>query len=154
MAPAPSLLQWGSMRLCNQRLCVDVLRAWPSVMQFLRSTTGVHCHWHRGKLSVLKASSWLDVRPWNAKASTGYGYGVVLALVPISENVAQSTVAWRYCCQLAGGATQVSVGLCQSSTMGLLGVKGITTPEVKFLDRCETNCSEGVLQVHVRRSRM
>jgi len=38
--------------------------------------------------------------------------------------------------------------------MGSLRVKDITAPEVKFLDRCEINCSEGVLQVRVRRSRM
>lgn len=31
--------------------------------------------------------SWLDVRPWNGKASTGYGNGVVLALVPTLENL-------------------------------------------------------------------
>ena len=34
------------------------------------------------------------------------------------------------------------------------GAKGIAAPEVKFLDRRRTNCSEGVLQVRVRRSRM
>jgi len=39
-------------------------------------------------------------------------------------------------------------------TMGSLRVKDITAPEVKFLDRCEINSSEGVLQVRVRRSRM
>jgi len=38
--------------------------------------------------------------------------------------------------------------------MGLLEVKGIAALEVKFLDRCQTNSSEGALQVHVRRSRM
>ena len=41
-----------------------------------------------------------------------------------------------------------------SATMGLLGVKDMAAPEVKFLDRCQINCSEGALQVHVRRSRM
>jgi len=33
-------------------------------------------------------------------------------------------------------------------------VKDTATPEVKFLDRCEINSSEGVLQACVRRSRM
>jgi hypothetical protein len=42
----------------------------------------------------------------------------------------------------------------RSQTMGLFGVKDIGAPEVKFLDRCEIHCSEGVLQVQVRRSRM
>ena len=38
--------------------------------------------------------------------------------------------------------------------MGLLRVEDIAAPEVKFLDRCGINCSEGALQVCVRRSRM
>ena len=42
----------------------------------------------------------------------------------------------------------------RSQPMGLFGVKDIGAPEVKFLDRCEIHGSEGVLQVHVRRSRM
>lgn len=52
-------------------------------------------------------------------------------------------------------STAVLVGTCTVSTMmGLLWVKGIEALEVKFLDRCKTNCSEGALQVHVCRSRM
>jgi len=51
-----------------------------------------------------KHPSRLDVRPWNVKASTGYGYGVVLALVPISGNMAPSTMAQKHCCLRAGGA--------------------------------------------------
>lgn len=42
----------------------------------------------------------------------------------------------------------------RTETMGPIGAKGIAAPEVKFLDRRRTNCSEGVLQVRVRRSRM
>ena len=42
----------------------------------------------------------------------------------------------------------------RSAMMGLLEVKGIAAPEVKFLDRSKTNCCEGALQVHVHRSRM
>jgi len=38
--------------------------------------------------------------------------------------------------------------------MGLLGVKGIAAPEVKFLDRRKTTGGKGALQVQVRRSRM
>lgn len=41
----------------------------------------------------------------------------------------------------------------RSAMMGLLDVKGISAPEVKFLDRRRTNGGEGALQVHVRRSR-
>jgi len=37
---------------------------------------------------------------------------------------------------------------------GRFGVEGMAAPEVKFLDRCQTHSSEGVLQVRVRRSRM
>lgn len=42
----------------------------------------------------------------------------------------------------------------RTEPMGPLEVEGISAPEVKFLDRCETTRSEGALQVRVRRSRM
>jgi len=42
----------------------------------------------------------------------------------------------------------------QTEMMGQLRVKDIATLEVKFLDRCKINSSEGVLQVLVHRSRM
>jgi len=100
---------------------------------------------------VPKASLRLDARPWNVKASTRCGYEVVLALVPF----------WRtWLCHLSGSDSSLLGSSClvgwhsRSSTMGQLGVKDIATPEVKFLDRCKINCSEGVLQVLVRRSRM
>ena len=38
----------------------------------------------------------------------------------------------------------------RSQPMRLFRLKDIRAPEVKFLDRCEINSSEGVLQVHVR----
>lgn len=44
----------------------------------------------------------LDARPWNVKASTGCGYGVVLALVPVSGNMAQSPALQRHCCNCGG----------------------------------------------------
>lgn len=54
-----------------------------------------------------------------------------------------------------GAATSwLGSGRHPSGMRGLLGVKGIAAPEVKFLDRCQTNCSEGALHVPVRRSRM
>lgn len=42
----------------------------------------------------------------------------------------------------------------RTDTMGPFGVDDIEAPEVKFLDRCEIDSSEGALQVRVRRSRM
>ena len=56
----------------------------------------------------------------------------------------------------SGGAVLLVPVTCthRSQPMGLFGVKDIGAPEVKFLDRCEIHGSEGVLQVHVRRSRM
>jgi len=42
----------------------------------------------------------------------------------------------------------------RSQTMGPFRVKDIAAPEVKFLDRCTINRSEGAWQVRVRRSRM
>ena len=44
--------------------------------------------------------------------------------------------------------------MAQSSMMGHLRVKDTAALEVKFLDRCMINSSEGALQVLVRRSRM
>jgi len=97
----------------------------------------------------------LNARPWNVKAST-----ICLAV----------ELCWPWCPdwgtwpwpQWHTGTPPFSgrcspgllVGRCHSSMMGWLGVEGIATPEVKFLDRCKTTCSEGVLQVPVRRSRM
>jgi len=53
------------------------------------STTGAHRYRHRGKLSVLQASCllWLDACPWNVRASTERGMGVVLALESAQGNV-------------------------------------------------------------------
>ena len=55
---------------------------------------------------------------------------------------------------VSGSSHTVGTQWRRSLSRGLLGVEGIATPEVKFSDRCKTNCGEGVLQVHVRRSRM
>jgi hypothetical protein len=73
---------------------------------------------------------------------------VVLALVPFKGNVVPSP--------LVPGPSGSQVRWCGavSASMGLLGVKGIAAPEVKFLDRRKTTGGKGALQVHVRRSRM
>jgi len=47
-----------------------------------------------------------------------------------------------------------SLSVYQADPMGPFRVKGTAAPEVKFLDRCKTRGSEGVLQGRVRRSRM
>lgn len=67
-------------------------------------------------------------------------------------------LTWLFLCALG---PEVSVLLSyllacnhRSQAMGPFGVKDMGAPEVKFLDRCQIHCSEGVLQVHVRRSRM
>ena len=49
--------------------------------------------------------------------------------------------------RVGGGKTH------RPETRGPFGVTDTATPEVKFLDRCLINCSEGVLQACVRRSR-
>jgi len=75
---------------------------------------------------------------------------VVLALVPNLNNV--GLVPGCGTCPRATSTVQV---VChQTDMMEVLRVEGIVAPEVKFLDRCKTNCSEGALQVHVRLSRM
>jgi len=122
-----------------------------------------------------KHPSWLDARPWNVKASTRCGcescaslgahsgecghtssdpvpVRLVLGLVPVLEDT--PSLHWyppspTHLCLWSWGLV-----VCQPSTMGQLGVKDTAAPEVKFLDRCKINCSEGALQVLVRRSRM
>jgi hypothetical protein len=109
--------------------------------------------------------------PWKTQCAQS-----ILAAVCPSMECQSIDLMWLMCCAGLGahsgqcGAGPLSsrprppfgVGLWSggswlrylSATMGLLGVKDITAPEVKFLDRCKINCSEGALQVHVRRSRM
>ena len=53
-----------------------------------------------------------------------------------------------------GGLGPRAAGARRSASTGLLRVKDTAAPEVKFLDRCKINCSEGALHVRVRRSRM
>lgn len=66
MAPAPSPLQWGSMRLYTRRLCVangghSLLGALCSFTSCPPPESTIHCH--RGELRVLKASdlAWMIV---------------------------------------------------------------------------------------------
>lgn len=63
---------------------------------------------------------------------------------------AQCGIPFSGPCHLLG----LGVDAYPPSVRGLLGVKDIAAPEVKFLDRCKINCSEGVLHLPVRRSRM
>lgn len=111
MAPAPSLLQWGSMRSCTERLCVDVNGGArpPCAVQLKPS---VH---HRSPLSQTPWKTqcaqsvplgWMPVHGMSQhRPDVSIGYGVVpVVLVPILGNVAQFTGARTYCCRLAGGA--------------------------------------------------
>ena len=106
---------------------------------------------------------WLDAHPRNGKASTELCSGVVLALVPIQDNLGLSPCGFhrrRVSPPTAfgpPGGGRVPAGAQRAAilpeTMRMLRVKGTAAPEVKFLDRCKTRCSEGVLQAHVCRSR-
>jgi hypothetical protein len=98
--------------------------------------------------------SWLDAHPWNGKASTECGIRVVLALAPVLDNVGLSPGWADPSRPRPRRGRLVSKGSFRPQMMGMLRVKPIATPEVKFLDRCKRDSSEGVLQVHVRRSRM
>lgn len=130
------------------------------------STTGARPRCHRGKLSVLKASSpgWMLVhgmskhRPHVAKrscAGLGAHPGQLLVVLPALPLRWVAVCRWSPRCD-PGPAPAARGGrrVHQSDTMGPLRVKDIAAPEVKFLDRCEINRSEGVLQGRVRRSRM
>jgi len=104
----------------------------------------------------------LDAHPWNVKASTVRGTESCAGLGTRSGQCG----AWSR--PLPGGPVgagvkpshgRVNLGqsllsVYQADPMGPFRVKGTATPEVKFLDRCKTHCSEGVLQGCVRRSRM
>jgi len=139
-----------------------------TVQLHLLPTTGVHhllSPWRTQSAQSIRLG--LDDRPWNVKASTGCGQTELCwpwcssrgtwchdwrsLLVPSLHLVAarKSGLPWR------GVGVAGSFQLWyRSASMGLLGVKDTAAPEVKFLDRCKINCSEGALQVHVRRSRM
>lgn len=106
----------------------------------------------------------LNVHPWNVEVSTECGIGVVLALGPTLGNLVGAPAGHRGAAlppprPLAGRRRRrrphpSAACTHRSQPMGLFRVKDIAAPEVKFLDRCEIHGSEGVLQVHVRRSRM
>ena len=80
--------------------------------------------------------------------------GVVLGLVLKLGNMVLVPVVGRRSLPSRVGLGPAQGAMHRPETMGAIGVKDIATPEVKFLDRCQINCSEGVLQVRVRRSRM
>jgi len=89
-APAPSLLQWGQLRLYTQRLCPDACGgSGPVPCISPLSTTGAHRCWHPGELSVLKAANpgWMPVHGMS-QHWPNTGCGVVLALVPVLGNCA------------------------------------------------------------------
>jgi len=135
---------------------------------------------HRSRLSVTpwktqcaqSVHTRLDVHPGNVKASTEQGTRSCAGLGACfgqcgawSKPVA--AVSWTclwWACRLRAAATRplallfVSqtglLSVYQANLTGPFGVKGTAAPEVKFLDRCKTHGSEGVLQGCVRRSRM
>ena len=74
---------------------------------------------------------------------------VVLALVTNLSNVGLPPG-----CVLAPAMVTAQVGSHQTDMMEEFRVEDTAAPEVKFLDRCKINCSEGVLQELIRRSRM
>ena len=155
MAPAPSHLQWWPLRLHTQRLCVDTLEGTalrcesppsPPPGSTIPVTLENSVCSKRPPMAGCPSMEcrsidlmWLCELCWPWCSSKGN-----MVLSPALQGLC--TALWS---SLAG-----SGGQYQSSVMGLLRVKDIATPEVKFLDRCKINCGEGVLQVHVRRSRM
>jgi len=119
------------------------------------STIGTHHPCHRGKLSVLKASiyGWMPVHGMS-KHRPNVAMELCWPWCSSQGNMVQSPVLQGFIVSRNACCCEALEGRIQSSMMGLLRVKDIATPEVKFLDRCKINCSEGVLQGHVRRSRM
>jgi len=123
----------------------------------LGPTTRAHHCSHPGKLSVLNASAhgWMPVhgmakhRP-DVAVRCCAGLGAQSGELGASRASAQCGIPFRGSCHLLG----FGVDWYPPSMRGLLGVKDTAAPEVKFLDRCMINCSEGVLHLHVRRSRM
>lgn len=151
MAPAPSLLQWGSMRSHAQRSCADGLGHSLCAVQFPRPPPG---------------STIYDTLENSVCPKHPFGWMLVHGMSKQRPDVAFE-LCWPWCsprgiqcCALAvgGGPSGFTPGCpvvqYESTMMGLLRVKGMAALEVKFLDRCWTNCSEGALQVHVRQSRM
>ena len=151
-APAKSLLHCRPRWLMPPTLATDIKGAWPCA-------TAEHPVHHRSPPLLT---------PWKTQCAQSI---LLTAECPSMECRGIDRVRHWSCAGL--GAHSGQPGGCthgaklrshlriprvncthRSQPMGLFGVKGIGAPEVKFLDRCETHCSEGVLQVHVRRSRM
>lgn len=79
---------------------------------------------------------------------------VGVAVHTLGRHVSCSKTGWRYV--LRGFTRRRFYDMerrYRSAMTGLLDVKDISAPEVKFLDRRRINGGEGALQVHVHRSR-
>ncbi len=128
--------------------------AWPCAVHLPQSTTGAHHPCHRGKLSVLNASSLAGCLSMECQSIDQMWPMELCWPWSPSRGMWWLSPGWARALPCCGDSCSASGCSHRPKTMGLLRVEGIATPEVKFLDRCTTNCSEGVLQVHVRRSRM
>lgn len=155
LAPAQRPLQWDPRRLHSRCMSgrseslVPAIRLGPPPESTIVATLDNSVCLKR---PVLAGCSSMELRSIDRM----FGNRVVLALAPVLDNVGLSPVLGRYaigfvCGRPGLGAVQ---GSFRPQMMEMLRVRAIATPEVKFLDRCKSNRSEGVMQVHVRRSRM
>ena len=96
---------------------------------------------------------WLDVPPWNGKASTGLWQKSCARPWCPGWTIWACFLDWKPTALVVGTHFQTKLGRTQPEMMRVLRVKGTAALEVKFSDRCKTHGSEGVLQEHVCRSR-
>ena len=136
-----AILQSALVWAVQGRNLVLPILPWPII--------GVQHQSNPGKLSVLQATVLACMPSSELQSSDQTWLRVVLALVTNLSNVGLPPD-----CGLASATAYAQVGSHQPDMMEEFRVEDTAAPEVKFLDRCKINCSEGVLQELVRRSRM
>ena len=136
-----AILQSALVWAVQGRNLVLPILPWPII--------GVQHQSNPGKLSVLQATVLACMPSSELQSSDQTWLRVVLALVPNLSNVGLPPS-----CGLAQATVHCPGGESPTDLMEEFREDDNSAPEVKLLDRCNINCSEGVLQELVRRSRM
>ena len=156
-APAQRPLQWGPRRLhsCSMsgRQKGSPVPEWtapcPPPESTLRATLDNSVCFKRPVLAGCSSMEWQGIdRTWQQSCAGLGACSWTMWARPLALRLRHRGLV-RGC-----RPARASQGGFRPQMMGMLRVKPIATPEVKFLDRCKRSSSEGVLQVHVRRSRM
>jgi len=86
-APAQSLLHWRPEAALQPQACVEFKGQWPCALGKPSPPPESTINDTLENSVCSKHPAWLNACPWNVKASTKPGHGVVQALEPVTENV-------------------------------------------------------------------